>query len=461
MKSLSIFGTSSDAGKSTLSFAITYLLHKRNIKVAPFKAQNVSNNSLVTDLDGGEIAIPQAFAAESIGIPTSSLINPILIKSGARSKAHVIINGKSVAEKDVWSYFKDINTLKPHVKAAFKKLQKEYDVIVAEGAGSPVELNLMKKDLSNIYVAKKFNTKIILVTDIERGGVFASIYGVYNLLPKGLQKNVIGVIINKFQGDISLFDEGVEIIESRFGIKVLGVVPFKPFNLGFEDAQSLMNYTQDTKDAIIKVGVIKLPHMSNFTDFEPLVTDREIELRFISNASEAASCDLLIVPGSKRVMDDLKWLRAKNFEPTLHSKETNIIAICGGYEMMFETILDPYGIESDKKEVKGFGRFKGAVKFEKEKVLKKGTYNILGTITQGYEIHNAKAKKNAKKATNLYGTFVHGIFESDALRLKVFQNINKRYQGYDFNNFKRNSIEEFANHIENCVDIEYILKNLD
>jgi len=170
---------------------------------------------------------------------------------------------------------------------------------------------------------------------------------------------------------------------------------------------------------------------------------------------------MLILPGSKRVVDDLEWLRAKNFEPTLRSKETNIIAICGGYEMMFENILDPYGIESEMKEVKGFGRFKGAVIFEKEKVLKKGTYNILGTITQGYEIHNAKAKKNAKKATNLYGTFVHGIFESDALRLKVFQNINKHYQGYDFNNFKRNSIEEFANHIENCVDIEYILKNIN
>ena len=246
MHDLSIFGTSSDAGKSTLSFAITYLLHKRGIKVAPFKAQNVSNNSQVTDA-GGEVAIPQHFAAESIGMKTTPSINPVLLKSGSKNSAHLIINGKSVGEKDVLNYYKDINTLKPLVKKAFKKLQKDHECIVAEGAGSPVELNLMDKDLSNIYIADEFKTKIILVADIERGGVFASIYGVYKLLPKKLRKNVIGVIVNKFRGDTTLFDNGIKIIEKDFGLKVLGVVPYKPFNLGFEDSQSMMNYIQDTK----------------------------------------------------------------------------------------------------------------------------------------------------------------------------------------------------------------------
>ena len=312
MNSLSIFGTSSDAGKSTLAFAITYLLHHRGISVAPFKAQNVSNNSQVTDA-GGEIAIPQYFAAEAIGLRTTPNMNPILLKSGGKSKAHMIVNGKSVGNKDVWDYYRDIKTLKPDVKKAFLELQKRYDCIVAEGAGSPVELNLMSKDLSNIYVAQEFNTKIILVADIQRGGVFASIYGVYRLLPKRLRANVIGVIVNKFQGDIRLFDEGVKIIEKKFNIPVLGVVPFKPFNLGFEDSESIMNYVQDSRDAIIKVGVIKLPHISNFTDFEPLVADREIELSFISSVSEVASCDLVVVPGSKRVVDDLAWLRERGF----------------------------------------------------------------------------------------------------------------------------------------------------
>ncbi|HFB53917.1 MAG TPA: cobyric acid synthase, partial [Sulfurimonas autotrophica] len=300
MYSLSIFGTSSDAGKSTLSFAITYLLHKKGFKVAPFKAQNVSNNSVVTDIDTGEIAIPQAFAAEAIGLKTTPLFNPILLKSGAKNSAHLIINGKSLKDTDVREYYKNINKLKPIVKKAFKTLQKEYECIVAEGAGSPVELNLMDKDLSNIYVAKQFNTKIILVADIERGGVFASIYGVYKLLPKKLRKNIIGVVVNKFRGDRSLFDAGVQIIERDFGLKVLGVVPYLPFNLGFEDSASLMNYRQETKDAIIKVGVIQLPHISNFTDFEPLVADREIALDFITQVSEAKNYDLLILPGSKR-----------------------------------------------------------------------------------------------------------------------------------------------------------------
>jgi len=459
MNSLSIFGTSSDAGKSTLSFAITYLLHHRGIKVAPFKAQNVSNNSQVTD-DGGEIAIPQHFAAEAIGIETSVYMNPILLKSGGKSKAHIIVNGKSVTEKDVWTYYRDLDTLKPYAKKAFKKLQENYDCIVAEGAGSPVELNLMHKDLSNIYIADKFNTKIILVADIQRGGVFASIYGVHKLLPSKLRQNIIGVIVNKFQGEMRLFDEGVQIIEERFRIKVLGVVPFKPFNLGFEDSESLMNYVQDTTKAIIKVGVIKLPHISNFTDFEPLVADKEIELSFISTPSQVSSCDVLVLPGTKRVVDDLVWLRERGFEKNLTSKKQTIVAICGGYEMMFESILDPLHVESDKESTKGFAIFKGDVIFQKEKIVQKGSYTLFECAVDGYEIHNARVKKIAKEQKNIYGTFVHGLFESDDFRYKLFHAIDKKYKGYNFKEYKTNAIEDFAKHIDRYVNMDFIQKEL-
>lgn len=459
MNSLSIFGTSSDAGKSTLSFALTYLLHHRGVSVAPFKAQNVSNNSKVCD-DGGEIAIPQHFAAEAIGLKTSHFMNPILLKSGSKNSAHLIINGKSVGEKDVWSYYKDIDTLKPHAKKAFKHLQKKFECIVAEGAGSPVELNLMTKDLSNIYIADEFNTKIILVADIQRGGVFASIYGVYNLLPKKLRNNVIGVIVNKFQGDITLFDDGVQIIEEGFNIKVLGVVPFKPFNLGFEDSASIMNYVQDTRKAIIKVGVIKLPHISNFTDFEPLVADSEIELSFISNPSEVSSCQLVVIPGSKRVVDDLTWLRERGFEELLSSKKQKVVAICGGYEMMFEHILDPDGVESTCQNTKGFGRIKGDVVFKKEKIVKKGTYHLSHSIVDGYEIHNATAKYRAKKKKNLYGTFVHGLFDNDELRYNIFNEIDEQYVGYNFKEYKAKATDEFAKHVQKHVDIDFIQKAL-
>ncbi|MDQ1268106.1 MAG: adenosylcobyric acid synthase [Campylobacterota bacterium] len=460
MKSISIFGTSSDAGKSTLSFAITYLLHRRGVSVAPFKAQNVSNNSQVTDIESGEIAIPQHFAAEAIGLKTTTNMNPVLLKSGSKNSAHLIINGKSVGEKDVHAYYRDIEMLKPIVKEAFLKLQDEYDVIVAEGAGSPVELNLMDKDLSNIFVAEEFNTKIILVADIERGGVFASIYGVYKLLPKKLRENVIGVIINKFRGDMSLFDEGRVIIEKKFGIKVLGVVPYKPFNLGFEDSQSMMSYVQDNSKAKIKVGVIKLPHISNFTDFEPLVADKEVELSFISNATEASACDLIILPGSKRVADDLTWLRERGFEKILTSKKQKIVAICGGYEMMLERILDPDAVESEFKEVLGFGRIKGEVVFEKEKIVKKGCYYLFGHMIEGYEIHNGVAKKREIKKKNLYATFVHGIFESDEFRYRLFSKIDKNYVGYNFKEYKAEAIEEFAEHINLHVDMDFIQKAL-
>lgn len=460
MHSLSIFGTSSDAGKSTLSFAITYLLRQYGINVAPFKAQNVSNNSVVTDINAGEIAIPQAFAAKAIALKTSPSMNPILLKSGGKNKAHMIINGKNVSNTNVKEYYNNLDTLKPIVKKAFKKLQKEYECIVAEGAGSPVELNLMDKDLSNIYIAKEFNTKIILVADIERGGVFASIYGVYNLLPKKLQKNVIGVIVNKFRGDLSLFDKGITIIEEQFKIPVLGVVPYKPFNLGFEDSASLINYKQSTHYAIIKVAVINLPHISNFTDFEPLVVDPQIELRFITNPMHSDNFDLLILPGSKQVVADLIWLKEQGFETVLQDKKRKIIAICGGYEMMFESIKDPQQTESKIQNIDGFGRFKGEVVFQKEKIVKNGCYNLFGVMGNGYEIHNGIAKKNAKKKKNLYGTFIHGIFDNDNFRSLIFKEINPLYQGYNFQEFKTKAIENFTQHVKKHIDMESIVNAL-
>lgn len=460
MHSLSIFGTSSDAGKSTLAFSLTYLFYQRGIRVAPFKAQNVSNNSHVTD-EGGEIAIPQYFAAKSINIPTSVDMNPILLKSGPNSKAHIILHGKSSSEKDVREYFEDIDLLKPYVKTSFERLLQSYDCIIAEGAGSPVELNLMDKDLSNIYIAQEFGTKIILVADIEKGGVFASIYGVYKLLPKKLRKNVIGVIINKFKGDIRLFDEGICIIEEEFNIPVLGVVPYRPFNLGFEDSQSLINYTQNTQDAIINVCVINLPHMSNFTDFEPLVADKELALSFITSPHEAHASDVIIIPGSKLVAEDLSWLKQQGFEELLKAKEKTIIGICGGYEMLFENILDPENIESDSIATKGLGLFKGNVTFEREKIVKKGTYNLFDTIAHGYEIHNARAKKAAKSKKGIYGTFIHGLFDNDALRYRIFHRINENYIGFNFQQYKDNSIKKFTQHIDEHVSVDTIIKSLE
>jgi adenosylcobyric acid synthase len=327
MHNISIFGTSSDAGKSTITLVIAKILQDMDYSVAPFKAQNVSNNAKVCD-DLSEIAIAQYFQATALKVPTSYHLNPVLLKSGRGNSASLIVEGKVVTDKDVREYYRDLDILKPAVDRCFEYLDSRYDCVVCEGAGSPVELNLMDKDLSNIYIATKYNTKIILVADIQKGGVFASIYGVYNLLPKQLQDNVIGVIINKFQGDMTLFDDGVKIIEQEFGIHVLGVLPYEPLNLGFEDSASLKNFVQNTSKATKNIAVIAYPTMSNYNDFEPLINDDTINLQFIESNINLEIFDLVILPGSKLVYKDLDWLKDTGLFTQLQNRSKDILGIC-------------------------------------------------------------------------------------------------------------------------------------
>ena len=438
---ISIFGTSSDAGKSTLTFVIGKILQEHGYTVAPFKAQNVSNNAHIAT-DGSEISIAQYFQAQALEVETSWHNNPVLIKSGRGSSASLIVGGKVAAQKDVHTYYRDLDTLKPIVNVAFSYLDARYDCIVAEGAGSPVELNLMDKDLSNIYIATEFNTKIILVADIEKGGVFASIYGVYHLLPTHLRENVIGVIINKFQGDLTLFDKGIEIIEKEFGIPVLGVLPYKPFNLGFEDAQSLKSFRQDCSKSTRSVAIIHYPTMSNFNDFEPLLADENTCVEFVSSNINLEKFECIILPGSKRVIADLKWLKKTHlFEQIqkLHKKgENHIIGICGGYQMMFQEIIDEYCIETTSpSREKGFAFIDDVILFQKEKILKKEA--------EKFEIHHGTSKKYPKeyKKDTLYGTFSHGLFID-----KWFRDYQKRY------------IETFTQEMKKHLNVPTLLHSL-
>jgi len=414
MANLSIFGTSSDAGKSTITWVIGRLLQEAGYSVAPFKAQNVSNNAHVAD-DGSEIAIAQHFQAKALGVPTSWHNNPVLLKSGRGNAASLIVRGMHLEDKEVGAYFRDLDRLKPAVEEAFSYLDARYDIVIAEGAGSPVELNLMDKDLSNIFIAQTFHTKIILVADIEKGGVFASIYGVYHLLPEALRQNIIGVVINKFRGDRRFFDEGVRIIEKEFGIPVLGVLPYEPFNLGFEDSQSLQHYTQDCSNATRHVAVIAYPAMSNYTDFEPLLADKDVCVTFIDHNRPLEGFDCVILPGSKKLFDDLAWLREKGLDKRIleahHSPKTHIIGICGGFEMLHECIIDDIGIEAPTPQgVAGLGLIKGEIRFCKEKILKKDI--------DRYEIHHgiSTTYPNGYKEAQLYGTFEHGLFIDDAFK---------------------------------------------
>ena len=443
LKNISIFGTSSDAGKSTVTFTIAKILQNLGYSVVPFKAQNVSNNSNICD-DKSEIAIAQHFQASVLNCPTSYHLNPVLLKSGSGSNATLIVEGKVVHTSDVRSYYKDLDTLKPAVKRCFEYLDNKYDCIVCEGAGSPVELNLMDKDLSNIYIANEFDTKIILVADIQKGGVFASIWGVYNLLPKKLKHNVIGVIINKFQGDITLFDEGVNIIENEFKIPVLGVLPYTPFNLGFEDSLSIKNITQDCSNIKQKIAVISYPTMSNYNDFEPLINDKDICLEFINSNISLENYDLIILPGSKLVIKDLKWLKDTGLFNQIKTLKNNILGICGGYQMMFENIIDNDAIETAIPTTElGLGFIPDDIIFIKDKILDKKVYNIFGKNIKGFEIHHGISKKYPLyyEKNNIKGTFVHGLFDDEK-----------------FKKYKRKTIDKFISTMEKKLDVDTILK---
>lgn len=445
MNAISIFGTSSDAGKSTLTFVIAKLLQERGINVGVFKAQNVSNNSHVCD-DGSEIAIAQYFQAEVLEIPTSYHLNPILLKSGHGNSASLIVKGKAAEEKEVREYYRDLDLLKPAVDECFEYLRDQYDCVICEGAGSPVELNLMDKDLSNIYIAERYDTKIILVADIERGGVFASIWGVYNLLPKHLRANVIGVIVNKFRGDRTLFDEGVKIIEERFSIPVLGVLPYLPLNLGFEDSQSLKNFVQNKPNPAKKIGIINYPTMSNYNDFEPLIADETIFVEFITSNVSLESFDLIILPGSKRVIEDLRWLKKTGLFDALKERQKEILGICGGYQMMFERIIDEECVETaEPSRESGLGFIDDVIVFQREKVLKKGVYSIFGKTVRGFEIHHGVSGKYplSYEKGHIKGTFVHGLFDDEA-----------------FERYKRKTIDAFMEMMRAEIDMEKILNVL-
>ncbi|MCK5293163.1 MAG: cobyric acid synthase [Arcobacteraceae bacterium] len=461
MKNISIFGTSSDSGKSTLTFIIAKFLQNQGYKVAPFKAQNVSNNSIVAD-DGSELAIAQAFQAEVLGVTTSFLLNPVLLKIEGEGRTQLIINGKAKKTLTPREYYQDIDTLKPIVEKAFKKLSQTVDIIVAEGAGSPVELNLMNKDLSNIYIAETFDTKIILVADISLGGVFASIYGTYNLLPTKFQKNVIGVVINKFRGDKTLFDDGINIIEKEFNIPVLGVLPYNSLNLGFEDSASLFNYTQDKKNYILSIGIIAYPKMSNFNDFEPLIADENLNVEFIKGNINLDSFDMVILPGSKSVIEDLRWMKQIGLFNKLQKTNSFIFGICGGYQMMMGRICDKYGIENEPTKDNGLGFIKDKVLFKKKKNLKKDIFDIFDLKVDGFLMHNGVSYKYPLYFQNkqIAGTFVHKVFDDDNIRDKFFKALDDRYKKFDYTKYKKYKIDSFVDDMINYIDKDKILNSI-
>lgn len=462
MNSLSILGTTSDAGKTTVVMALCKIFADQGYRVAPFKAQNVSNNSGVGE-DERELARAQYFQAEAAGVPATYHLNPVMLKSHGNGSVHIVLNGQVHKSNDVYGYYRELDSLKTHVSAAFEYLQDNYDFVIAEGAGSPVELNLIHKDLSNTFIAEEYQTKLILVADIERGGVFASIYGTLELLDPALRKNVIGVIVNKFRGDQRFFEEGRKIIEERFQVPVLGVVPYQALNIDMEDSYSLQNYQQRIETPKIKLAIIAYPSISNYNDVDPLMADPEIHVDIIQHYRPLSGFDMVVLAGSKTTIRDLQWLKHTGLFSELQQFTGQIFGICGGYQMLFKKICDPLGVEAKEgSEEQGLGLIDDYITFANKKVLKRQTYQAFDHTVKGYEIHMGKAAKYPLYYHQAWiaGTHIHGIFDNNAFRTEWFKKINPKYIGYDYSQYRTDAIQEFVDMVAESVDCEQILQAL-
>jgi adenosylcobyric acid synthase len=423
----------------------------------------VSNNSAVSD-DGHEISRAQFFQAEAAKIPSSYHLNPILLKSHGQGSVQMILNGQIYKSQNIDGYYQELDTFKIYVKAAFEQLVKHYNFVIVEGAGSPVELNLLSKDLSNIFIAQTFNTKTLLVADIERGGVFASVYGTIALLEPQLRRNLIGVIINKFHGDKRFFAEGCQIIEQRFQIPVLGVMPFQPLNINMEDSYSFTNYQQRLGEEKLSVAVIAYPNLSNYDDLDPLMADEEIRVEIIQTYQSLSSFDVVLLMGSKSTILDLQWLKAKGLFAEILRFQGYLFGICGGYQMLFSRLDDPHAYEYQTPiQETGLGLIADTVTFHAEKILKRGQYQAFGQTVSGYEIHLARAQKYPLfyEGGRIAGTHLHGIFDNDSFRTGWFRKICPHYRGYSYQTYRKAQLQNFVEMVKTHVDYETILAALE
>jgi len=430
-----VLGTTSHSGKSTFVAALCRLLSDRGLKVAPFKSQNMSLNSWVTQ-NGSEIGIAQAVQAWAARAQPSEFMNPILLKPKGDRTSQVIVLGRPLADKSAEEYYRDINDLKGVVDRSLQDLEKDYDYIVVEGAGGAAEINLFDRDLANIYVARRLKAPIILVGDIERGGVFASLFGTVQLLPEDIRPLVKGLVINKFRGDPSILGSGLKTLEKLTGVPVLGVMPYLDLNIPSEDSVSLGDKKARSAAAdAIEIAVIRLPRISNFTDFEPL--ERQAHVRYVNLSEPLGHPDAIIIPGTKNTVSDLREMQEKGMVDQIKScVDTPVLGICGGYQMLGQEIIDS-GVEDSAGTIPGLGLLDAVTRFdlyEKRTVqvtkVVTGCGPILepirGQIVTGYEIHMGVTSPKGEKAFGddgavsesgmVIGTYLHGIFDNENFR---------------------------------------------
>lgn len=421
-KHLLFIGTTSNAGKTFVTgFAGKILKEKYNINVAPFKAQNMSNYATVCEKNK-EISIAQSSQAELIGVEPLADMNPVLLKPLGDTRSQIVVRGIPKKITTARTYFQEIDQLTPEADLAFETIQKQYEMMVIEGAGSAFELNLKNRDLANQHMMRKENVYSVLVTNIENGGVFPAAIGSKYLMNDDEKSRFKGVIINNFRGDTSLFDEGIEIFEKQYGIPVLGVIPNINYGLDSEDSMASMNSFENKNNNIINVGVIKYPKASNINDIEPLVHDPNVNVTFITQRTNLNVFDKIILPGSRAVIDDLRWMKKNGIFEDLRTSKVQIYAICGGYQMLHKQILDPLGTENaaglaDKED--GLGFVQSLVEFKENKVLNREDYLLYdGLKVHGFEMHTGISYDYPLyfDSENVKGSMVHEIFHDDNFR---------------------------------------------
>lgn len=494
-KAIMIQGTMSNAGKSLLCAGLCRIFKQDGKKVAPFKSQNMALNSYITD-DGLEIGRAQAFQAEAAGISPSVYMNPILLKPVTNMGSQVIVNGKAIGNMKATEYYKMKHTLVPDIMEAFDKLDKEYDIIVIEGAGSPAEINLKSGDFVNMGMAKLAKAPVLLVGDIDRGGVFAQLYGTVKLLDFDEQDIIKGFIINKFRGDVTLLQDGLDQLEELTGKNVLGVVPM--LDVDIDDEDSLSNrFDNEYKDELLDIVVIKLGKISNFTDLAALEATPNVSVRYVSKANELRNPDMIIIPGTKNTIEDLQTIRSNGLEALIKQKSNNgipIVGICGGYQMLGETIVDEKMSESSSTvKINGMGLLPVETVFSEEKLTTKtkgvvrkadGIFScISGLGVDGYELHmgqsyikegfedfsfisTANGKTDGCTLGNVYGTYLHGFFDSDEVRNAVLNKLahDKGVSlgtSISLKEYKEMQYDKLADGIRESLDMEMIYEVLE
>lgn len=378
-RAVMVLGTASDVGKSMVCTALCRLFRRRGLRVAPFKSQNMSLNAYAT-AEGGEIGVAQALQARACGILPHTDHNPVLLKPISGRGVQVIVDGKIFEEATAAGYFERTKILWPRVAAAYQRISRAYDVVVAEGAGGAAEINLWDRDIANWRVAELADASVILVADIERGGVFASVLGTLDLLSPEMRSRVSGVIVNKFRGDPSLFSSGVDRLQELAGVPVMGVLPYmENLALPDEDSMGSRRPRPSFKDSAVNIAVPRTPHLSNVSDFLPLEVHKGVRLRYVEQPSEMASADAVVLGGSKSTVADLSWLRAQGFEAFLRDFQGELVGICGGYQMLCEHIVDLEGVDGLAGEHRGLGLLPVRIEMVKNKWVQR----LSGELTVG------------------------------------------------------------------------------